>query len=123
MTLAEIVSELADKVELRARDGKHFGVVLIPEGLVEFIPQVNALLKEIATARRVKLPALKQKQAPQSPARPGTPTRNAGEKMAAEAIETALTPWAKALLDSMPSFIRRQLLLESQVRVRRSSFS
>ena len=85
MTLAEIVSELADKVELRARDGKHFGVVLIPEGLVEFIPQVNALLKEIATARRVKLPALKQKQAPQSPARPGTPTRNAGAPTAEHA--------------------------------------
>ena len=40
MTLAEVVGELADAVELRAREGKHFGVVLIPEGLIEFIPQV-----------------------------------------------------------------------------------
>ena len=109
LTLAEVVGELADVVEARAKEGKHFGVVLIPEGLIEFIPQVNALLKEIATARRVKLPALKQQA---SSARPATPSSIAAQT--AVAIETALTPWAKALLDSMPSFIRRQLLLESQ---------
>ena len=44
MTLADVVSELADAVELRAKQGKHFGVILIPEGLVEFIPQVHRLL-------------------------------------------------------------------------------
>ena len=104
-----MVGELADVVEARAKEEKHFGVVLIPEGLIEFIPQVNALLKEIATARRVKLPALKQQA---SSARPATPSSIAAQT--AVAIETALTPWAKALLDSMPSFIRRQLLLESQ---------
>ena len=32
LTLAEVVSELADAVEARARNGKHFGIVLIPEG-------------------------------------------------------------------------------------------
>lgn len=94
MTLVEIVAELADAVEARAREGKHFGVVLIPEGLVEFIPQVNALLKEIAQASRV--------------------TAAKGERAAADAIEAALTPWAKALLDSMPLFIKKQLLLEVQ---------
>ena len=35
MTLAEVVGELADAVELRASEGKYYGVVLIPEGLVE----------------------------------------------------------------------------------------
>lgn len=110
MTLAEVVGELADIVEMRAREGKHYGVVLIPEGLVEYIPQVNALLKEISTARRVKLPAV-QKRA----SRPTTPTRTtSASSEAAHAIETALTPWARALLDSMPSFIKKQLLLEAQ---------
>ena len=107
MTLADVVSELADVVQLRAQEGKHFGVCLIPEGLIEYIPQVNALLKEISTARRVKLPGFKP------PARPGTPTRTK-EGALAEAIESALSPWSKALLDSMPMFIRKQLLLESQ---------
>jgi diphosphate--fructose-6-phosphate 1-phosphotransferase len=107
MTLAEVVAELADVVELRAREGKHFGVCLIPEGLIEYIPQVNALLKEIETARRVKLPGLKPSN------RPGTPTTTKVGALV-EAIESALSPWSKALLDSMPAFIRRQLLLETQ---------
>jgi pyrophosphate--fructose-6-phosphate 1-phosphotransferase len=45
MTLAEVVGELADTVELRAREGRPFGIVLIPEGLLEFIPQVNSLTR------------------------------------------------------------------------------
>ena len=53
LTLAEVVAELCEAVELRAREGKHFGVVLIPEGLVEFIPEVNALLKEIDEAKNL----------------------------------------------------------------------
>jgi diphosphate-dependent phosphofructokinase len=32
LSLAEVVAELADVVEARAREGKHFGVALIPEG-------------------------------------------------------------------------------------------
>lgn len=27
--------------------GKNYGVVLVPEGLIEFIPEVNKLIKEI----------------------------------------------------------------------------
>eukprot|EP00962_Isochrysis_galbana_P004631 scaffold1261_cov74-Isochrysis_galbana.AAC.4 len=41
MTLAEIVAEIADMVAERAAAGKHYGVVLIPEGLLEYVPQVR----------------------------------------------------------------------------------
>jgi len=46
-TLKEIVADLADKVAARAAKGMNFGVVLIPEGVVEFIPEVKALIKEL----------------------------------------------------------------------------
>ena len=46
-TLAEIVEYLAKIVADRAANGMNFGVALIPEGLVEFIPEVKALIAEL----------------------------------------------------------------------------
>ena len=46
-TLAEIVDYLAGIVADRAANGMNFGVALIPEGLVEFIPEVKALIAEL----------------------------------------------------------------------------
>jgi len=46
-TLKEIVEELATLVKRRADDGKNFGVVLIPEGLIEFIPEMQTLIGEL----------------------------------------------------------------------------
>jgi pyrophosphate--fructose-6-phosphate 1-phosphotransferase len=47
MTLAQVVSEMTDVVEARAKAGKNFGIALIPEGLVEFIPEIKALISEL----------------------------------------------------------------------------
>jgi len=46
-TLKEIVQDLAETVAARAAKGMNFGVVLIPEGLVEFVPEVKSLIAEI----------------------------------------------------------------------------
>ncbi len=46
-TLREIVSEIATVVKKRAEKGKNFGVVLIPEGLIEFIPEMKKLIGEL----------------------------------------------------------------------------
>ena len=46
-TLEEIVSYIADVVAKRAALGNNFGVALIPEGLVEFIPEMKALIAEL----------------------------------------------------------------------------
>src|SRR5660397_82855 len=40
-TLEQIVNEIADIVTERAQNGETFGVALIPEGLVEFIPEIK----------------------------------------------------------------------------------
>ncbi|MDR0750083.1 MAG: diphosphate--fructose-6-phosphate 1-phosphotransferase [Tannerellaceae bacterium] len=47
MTLDNIVDQIAGIVALRAEQGRNFGTVLIPEGLVEFIPAMKRLIAEL----------------------------------------------------------------------------
>ncbi len=47
MTLAQVTNELADLIEKRAQKGKNYGVILVPEGLIEFIPEVKMLIGEL----------------------------------------------------------------------------
>ena len=47
MTLAQIVDQIAGVVAARAEKGMNFGTVLIPEGLIEFIPAVKRLIAEL----------------------------------------------------------------------------
>ena len=44
MTLKQIIDYLADIIVARSKQGKNFGVVLVPEGLIEFIPEMKALI-------------------------------------------------------------------------------
>lgn len=46
-SLDDIVSAIADAVAKRAANGNNFGTVLIPEGLIEFIPAMKALIAEL----------------------------------------------------------------------------
>ena len=47
LTLNEIVENIASVVAYRAKEGNNFGVVLIPEGLIEFIPAIGRLIAEL----------------------------------------------------------------------------
>ena len=47
MSLDDVVNYIADIVAARAEQGNHFGTVLIPEGLIEFIPAIKKLIKEL----------------------------------------------------------------------------
>lgn len=46
-SLDDIVTYIAQVVADRAADGNNFGTVLIPEGLIEFIPAMNKLIAEL----------------------------------------------------------------------------
>ena len=46
-TLDDIVTYIADIVARRAANGNNFGTVLIPEGLIEFIPAMKKLIAEL----------------------------------------------------------------------------
>ncbi|ONK68734.1 uncharacterized protein A4U43_C05F15370 [Asparagus officinalis] len=88
LTIFDITKQICDAVQARAEQDKNFGVILIPEGLVESIPELYALLQEIH--------GLHSK---------GISTEN---------ISSHLSPWASALFEFLPPFIRKQLLLHPE---------
>ena len=47
MSLDDVVTYIAKVVADRAADGNNFGTVLIPEGLIEFIPAIKKLISEL----------------------------------------------------------------------------
>jgi pyrophosphate--fructose-6-phosphate 1-phosphotransferase len=47
MTLDQVVKTITDAVVRRSEMKKNFGVIVIPEGLIEFIPEVKKLIAEL----------------------------------------------------------------------------
>ena len=68
LSLDDIVTDIAKTVADRAADGNNFGTVLIPEGLIEFIPAMKRLIAELNDllaakgAEFAEVPANKQRQ-------------------------------------------------------------
>ncbi len=46
-TLDDVVTYIANAVKARAEKGLNFGIVLVPEGLIEFIPAIKKLIAEL----------------------------------------------------------------------------
>ncbi|AQK54729.1 Pyrophosphate--fructose 6-phosphate 1-phosphotransferase subunit alpha 2 [Zea mays] len=88
LTIFDITKQICDAVQARAEKDKNHGVVLIPEGLVESIPELYALLQEIHGLH--------------------------GKGVSVENISSQLSPWASALFEFLPPFIRKQLLLHPE---------
>ncbi|MBN2527269.1 MAG: diphosphate--fructose-6-phosphate 1-phosphotransferase [Deltaproteobacteria bacterium] len=97
MTLAQVVSEITDVVEARAKNGKKFGIALIPEGLVEFIPEMKTLIRELNDAL-VGCEAEVEKAA------------KIEDKV--EIVSKHLTAQSAAVLSDLPAGIQLQLLLD-----------
>ena len=47
LTLQEVVDYMADIIAVRGNMGRNYGVALIPEGLIEFIPEMKILIGEL----------------------------------------------------------------------------
>ena len=98
MSLSEIADYIADSVEKRAQKGLNCGVAIIPEGVVEFVPEFKTLISEInellAGAKAEAFNAL--------------PTWE--EKYAF--IEAGLTKESMAVFAILPLTIQQQLFLE-----------
>lgn len=85
LTLFDLTKQICDAVQARAELDKYHGVILLPEGLIESIPEVYALLQEIHGLLRQGVSAVN--------------------------ISSKLSPWASALFEFLPPFIKKQLLL------------
>lgn len=88
LTLFDITKQICDAVQARAEKDKYHGVILIPEGLIESIPELYALLQEIHGLQ--------------------------GQGISTDEISSHLSPWATALFQFLPPFIRKQLLLNPE---------
>ncbi|XP_057837529.2 pyrophosphate--fructose 6-phosphate 1-phosphotransferase subunit alpha [Cryptomeria japonica] len=87
-TLFDLTAQICDAVQARAEKDKYHGVILLPEGLIENIPEIYALLQEIHSLH--------------------------GQGVAIEKISSRLSPWASALFEFLPAFITKQLLLHPE---------
>jgi pyrophosphate--fructose-6-phosphate 1-phosphotransferase len=47
MSLSDIVNQICDVIAIRAAKGINHGVVIVPEGLIEFIPEMKSLIAEL----------------------------------------------------------------------------
>ena len=98
MSLAQITKYIADAVETRGNNGENFGVAIIPEGIVEFVPEFSKLIAEInellAGEKTDKFNAL--------------PDWNSKY----EYIKAGLTKASFKVFDILPQGIQQQLFLE-----------
>lgn len=82
LSLQEIVENIAKMILLRSQNGKNYGVILIPEGLFEFIPEMKSLIGEL------------------------------NQLIAKNLSPQDLKPKNKALFDTLPKKIQNQLMLD-----------
>ena len=47
LTMDQIVEDIARVIKSRSDNNEHFGVCLIPEGLIEFVPEIKKLIAEV----------------------------------------------------------------------------
>ena len=96
-TLAQIVNDIVKVIVDRSKAGKNFGVVLVPEGLIEFIPEMKALisaLNDLIAKNEAELSKL------------NTPTEKACF------IVAKLPKKLADLMESLPENIANQLMLD-----------
>lgn len=99
MTLKEVVAEICDLICRRAQDKKDYGVILIPEGLIEFIPEFKTLIEELnALLSHHSLHSTKIEE-----------MHNKEE--ATDYIAKFLTPASRGCFDGLPFNIKAQLLI------------
>ncbi|MHB9154738.1 MAG: diphosphate--fructose-6-phosphate 1-phosphotransferase [Endomicrobiales bacterium] len=97
MTLSQVVDSIADVVAKRAEQKKNFGVALVPEGLVEFIPEMKALISALNDA-------LAENEASLAPMAAIEEKKNF--------VYTKLPAQLAALMKSLPAGISSQLMLD-----------
>lgn len=99
-TLNQLATELTDFICKRAVEGKNYGVILIPEGLIEFIPEMKTLISELNLLFG-KSPEVVEKL-----------NAATDDKKKISYINSLLSNDCKKSFDSLPDKIKLQLLID-----------
>jgi diphosphate-dependent phosphofructokinase len=99
-TLENLIKDVADIIEKRAEKNKNYGTVLIPEGIIEFIPEIKELINELNSILA-----------------DGTNHQKEIEKLSSsddkiEYVNKILSDDKKAIFNNLGSKIQSQLLLD-----------
>ena len=97
-SLNEIVSYMATIIAARGNAGKNFGTALIPEGLIEFIPEMKVMIGALNDL----LANLEKDET----------YKNASQDKKYEIISSKLDTESANLFNSLPSQIKAQLLMD-----------
>ena len=96
LTLNQVVEQIAETVAYRASQGNNFGVVLIPEGLIEFIPAIGRLIQELNDLLAAH----------------GADYKDLDKQAQREYILSHLSEANKATFETLPEGVARQLSLD-----------
>ena len=94
MSLDDIVDYIANAVAVRAADGNNYGTVIIPEGVIEFIPAIKKLIAQLNDV--LALPEVK----------------DMGRTETIDFAKAHLTEENLAVFNSLPTGVARQLALD-----------
>ena len=97
-SLDDVVTYIANIVAQRAAKGNNFGTVLIPEGLIEFIPAIKSLIAQLNEV--LTDPAT------------GEPREFDSADAQIDFVKSNITPANLAVLESLPADVARQLCLD-----------
>ena len=94
MSLDDVVTQIANVVKARSEAGNNFGVALIPEGIIEFIPAIKKLIAELNDV--LALPE----------------AQNLGRSEQIDFVKSHLCADNLDVFNSLPTSVARQLALD-----------
>ena len=98
MSLSSIIDYITDIVVRRSEAGRNFGIAVIPEGLIEFIPELKTMIANLNDI----MPTLEKDSS----------YSNGSDAEKIAIIENTLSSENSSVFKSLPSLIKSQLLMD-----------
>ena len=98
MSLSSIIDYITDIVVKRSEAGKNFGIAVIPEGLIEFIPELKTMIANLNDV----MPSLEKDSS----------YANGSDAEKIAIIENTLSSENSSVFKSLPALIKSQLLMD-----------
>ena len=98
MSLSSIIDYMTDIIVRRSENGKNFGIAVIPEGLIEFVPELKAMIANLNDV----MPSLEKDSS----------YANGSDAEKIAIIENTLSSENSSVFRSLPALIKSQLLMD-----------